>query len=82
MKKRMCSLAVSLACFGLFHAYAAPTLPPRYFVVCTTEMDKTEQYEAMSADDFKKLSDEVKAEALLFPKAVDLARVEWMKALW
>ena len=77
--KKMCSLAVSLACVGLFHAYAAPTIPPRYFVVCTTEMDKTEQYEVLGADEFKKLTDEVKAETALFPKAIDLARVEWMK---
>ena len=77
--KTTCLFLVSLFCFGMIRARAAPQLPPRYFVVCITEMDKTEQYEVMSADDLKQLTDEVKAEESFFPKAVECARAEWMK---
>ena len=77
--KKICCLTAALVCFGSLHVSAAPQIPPRYFVVCITEMDKTEELQVMSADEFKQVSDEVKAETALFPRAVENARSEWMK---
>lgn len=77
--KKIVALVVGMLGLGWLHADAAPQLPPRYFVVCTTEMDKSEDYQVLPADEFKLLVDEVKAETALFPRALENARMEWLK---
>jgi hypothetical protein len=51
-----------------------------FYVVKITEMDKKVDFKLMSAEDYKALETEVKAETSLFPKAEELAKKEWKTA--
>jgi hypothetical protein len=77
--KRICAAVSVLACLVATVTWAAPKIPVVYYVVRITDIDRTDDYEVMTADEFKKENIEVRAEEPYFGKAVENVRAEWVK---
>jgi len=49
----------------------------KLYLVKITDVDNTDEYEIKTPEELKALQDEIKAQAKVFPKAVEAARKEW-----
>jgi hypothetical protein len=58
-------------------ALAAPPVNTSYVVVRITEMDRSEDLQAMSSEEFRELQSDLRKENLLFSRAVQKAAEEW-----
>jgi hypothetical protein len=73
-------LTAALTLAALLALPARSLAADSFYVVKVTEMDKKVDFKLMSAEDYKALETEVKAETSLFPKAEELAKKEWKTA--
>jgi hypothetical protein len=72
--------ATSLALFSLLAIPSTSKAADSFWVVKITEMDKKVEHRIMSAEEYKEMETQIRAEASLFPKAEDLAKKEWKTA--
>ena len=77
--KKACLSGLLLASLALLQALGEEEPKERYFVVCVTDIDKSEKVQVMTPDEMKSLNDEIKAESVFFSRAVDNARVQWSR---
>jgi hypothetical protein len=80
MTSRFSLRSLTVASFALVTLLALPVrllAAESFYVVEITDMDKKVEHKIMSAEDFKVLETEIRAETSLFPKAEEAAKKEW-----